>query len=180
MHDFLNKRTRVSESATATGSNGPVVLTTTGDKWIISPANPIAITRWGVILQTAKDASAMVVTLETRITAGSDTGRVVSDTMTDTATARAAGISLERRIAGTNPNQSTGSDGSIVNVAAVPSGVYGDGITILPGQEAVFKVVTASASTGQGYLYAEYIEYTSQPEFQTLQSTALNYTIVQL
>ena len=176
MHDLLQKRVRVSESVTPTGANGPIVLTTTGDKFIITPANPISIQRWGVILQTAKDASAMVITLETRITAGSDTGRVVSDTMTDTATARAAGISLERKIVGTNPNQSTGLDNSKVNVAAL----QGAGIVILPGQEAVFKVGTASASTGAGYFYAEYIEYAAVPVIASTASTALNYTVVQL
>ncbi len=176
MHDLLQKRVRVSESVTPTGANGPIVLTTTGDKFIITPANPISIQRWGVILQTAKDASAMVITLETRITAGSDTGRVVSDTMTDTATARAAGITLERKIVGTNPNQSTGLDNSKVNVAAL----QGAGIVILPGQEAVFKVGTASASTGAGYFYAEYIEYAAVPVIASTASTALNYTVVQL
>ena len=176
MHDLLQKRVRVSESVTPTGANGPIVLTTTGDKFIITPANPISIQRWGVILQTAKDASAMVITLETRITAGSDTGRVVSDTMTDTATARAAGITLERKIVGTNPNQSTGLDNSKVNVAAL----VGAGIVILPGQEAVFKVGTGAASTGAGYFYAEYIEYAAVPVIASTASTALNYTVVQL
>ncbi len=172
MHDLLNRRIRVSESVTPTGANGPIVLTTTGDKWIITPANPIAI----VVLQTAKDASALVITLETRPTAGSDTGRVVSDTMTDSATARAAGISLERKIVGTNPNQTTGSDNSKVNQAPI----VGGGIVILPGQEAVFKVGTASATTGAGYFYADYTEFAAVPVIASTASTALNYTVVQL
>ena len=176
MHDLLNRRIRVSESVTPTGANGPIVLTTTGDKWIITPANPIAIQRWGVVINTAKDASALVITLETRITAGSDTGRVVSDTMTDSATARAAGISLERKIVGTNPNQTTGSDNSKVNQAPI----VGGGIVILPGQEAVFKVGTASATTGAGYFYADYTEFAAVPVIASTASTALNYTVVQL
>jgi hypothetical protein len=180
MHDFLNKRVKVSDYATPTGANGPVVFTTTGDKFIITPGTPIAIQRWGVIITTAKDASAFVATLALRPTAGSDTNRAVQDTLTDSATARAAGVSLERRISGTNPNSSTGSDGSLVNVAALATGVYGEGVTVLPGQEAVFAVTTGASATGGGYIYAEYIEYPSVPEYATLQSTTLNYTVVQL
>lgn len=179
MHDLLHKRVKVSESATQTGANGPVVFTTTGDKYVITPGNPIGILRWGIIFSVAKDASALVVTLATRPTAGSDTARVVSDTLTDTATARAAGTSVERKITGTNPNQSTGSDGSKVNVGPLAT-LLGGGVIILPGQEAVFAVTTASASTGQGFLYAEYVEYPGVPEFASISSTTLNYTVVQL
>lgn len=180
MHPFLNKRVGVSDKATAGGANGVVVFTTTGDKWGFQPAAPVAITRWGVILQVAKDASALVLTLALRPVIGSDTSRAVQDTLTDSATARAAGVSLERKVTGTNPNQSVGSDGSIVNIAALPTILYGDGITVLPGQEAVFAVTTAAAATGQGYIYYEYIEYPSVPEFATLQGTTFNYTVVQL
>lgn len=176
MHDELNRRIRVSESATPVGANGPIVFTTTGDKWIITPGNPIAFLRWGAIINTAKDASALVITLAVRPTAGSDTARVVQDTLTDTATARAAGVVLERRLSGVNPNQTTASDGSKVNVAALANG----GIQVFPGQEAVFAVTTASAATGQGYLYADYIEYAPVPEFTALQSSAQTYTVVQL
>jgi hypothetical protein len=180
MNPFLFKKVQISSTATNGGSNGAVVLTTTGDKWGFRPANPSAITRWGVIISTAKDASALVITLAVRPVVGSDTNRAVQDTLTDSATARAAGVSLERRIVGTNPNSSTGSDGSLVNVAALPTVIMGDGVQVLPGQEAVFAVTTAASSTGQGYLYHEYIEYPSVPEFTTLQSTTLNYTVVQL
>lgn len=176
MHDLENRRIRVSESVTPTGANGPVVLTSTGDKWIVTPGNPIAILRWGVIISVAKDASALVLTLAVRPTSGSDTNRTVQDTLTDTATARAQGVVLERRIVGTNPNQSTGSDGSKVNVAAISGG----GIQVFPGGEAVFAVTTGAASTGQGYLYADYIEYAPVPEFTSLQSSSQTYTVVQL
>lgn len=180
MHPFLFKKVGVSDKATAGGANGVVVFTTTGDKWGFQPANPVAITRWGVILQVAKDASALVVTLALRPVVGSDTNRAVQDTLTDSATARAAGVILERKITGTNPNSSVGSDGSLVNVAALPTIVYGDGITVLPGQEAVFAVTTGAASTGQGYIYYEYIEYPAVPELGSITSTVLNYTVVQL
>lgn len=181
MHDFLNKRTQVSDKVTAsTGANGPIVFTTTGDKWSFQPANPSAIGRWGIIFTVAKDASALVVTLAVRPTIGSDTNRAVQDTLTDNATARAAGVVLERRISGTNPNQSTGSDGSLINVAPLAQGIYQEGVSILPGQEAVFAVTTAAASTGSGYLYHEYIEYAAVPMIPNLQSTTLNYTVIQL
>ena len=181
MHDLLNRRVRISESATPTGSNGPVVLTTTGDKFILTPANPITLMRWGIIVNAAKDASALVLTAALRPTAGSDTNRAVQDTLTDSATARAAGVVLERRIAGTNPNASTGSDGSLVNVAPLATGVPGGaGIDVLPGQELVLAVTTAAASTGGGYLFVDFIEYASVAQYAALTSTSVNYTVVQL
>lgn len=176
MNILLQKRVRVSESVTPTGANGPVAMTSTGDKWIITPANPIAILRWGFIVNTAKDASAFVATLATRPTAGSDTNRAVSDTMTDSATARAAGIVLERKPLGANPNTisaSNPSDTSLINVAE------GGPVKILPGQEAVFAVTTAAASTGAGYFYAE---YTEEPGIAqgVYGAAGLNYTVVEL
>lgn len=181
MHDLLNRHIRVSESATQAGSNGPVVFTSTGDKVVMTPANPISIVRYGVIWTVAKDASALVLTLATRPTAGSDTARAVNDTMTDSATARLAGTIIERNIKGTNPNNSTGSDGSTVNVGPLAgnSGQAVEGVLILPGQEAVFAVTTASASTGQGYLYFDYIEYAPGTQ-GVYQNTGTNFTRVQL
>jgi hypothetical protein len=115
-HDFLQKRNRVSTAITPTGVNGPVVLTGTGDKFIFTPSNPSTIIRWGIVYAVAKDASAMSMTLAKRVTVGSDTGRVVQDTLSDAA-ARAQGIVTERVLLGANPNSSTGADGSLVNVA---------------------------------------------------------------
>lgn len=179
MHDLENKRVKVSESVTQAGTNGPIVFTTTGDKFVITPGNPIGILRWGVIWTVAKDASALVLTLAKRITAGSDTGRVVADTMTDSATARAVGTVIERKITGTNPNSSVGIDNSLVSVAPLVS-LQGGGIVILPGQEAVFAVVTASAATGQGFIYAEYIEYPGVVQNTSNLGPGVNYTVVQL
>lgn len=179
MHDLENKRVKVSESVSQAGVNGPIVFTTTGDKFVITPGNPIGILRWGVIFTVAKDASALVITLARRPTAGSDTARAVVDTMTDSATARAAGIILERKIAGTNPNASTGIDNSLVSVAPLVS-LQGGGVVILPGQEAVFAVTTASASTGQGFMYAEYIEYPGVVQNTSNLGPGVNYTVVQL
>lgn len=173
MNDLLQKRVVVSELATATGSGGPVVFTSTGDKFIMSPANPLKILRWGIVWAVAKDASALVVTLAQRPTAGSDTARAVIDTLSDSA-ARAAGVQVERKFSGTNPNSSTGSDGSLVNIAA-------GGLPIIyPGQQAVIAVTTGASSTGQGYLYAEYIEYPAVPEMVSNQGTTLTYTVVQV
>lgn len=175
MNELLQKRVAESTLATPTGSGGPVVLTSTGDKFIISHGNPWTILRWGVVLSVAKDASALVITLANRPTAGSDTNRVVVDTMTDSATARAAGVVLERKVTGTVPNSSTGSDGSLVNVAA------GGPLKFYPGQQAVFAVTTAAASTGSGYIYAEYIEHAGVDGYVYPNQPLVNqYTVVEL
>jgi len=150
MNDLLKMKNRTSDKATPTGSGGPIVFTTTGDKYIVTPSVPIDIYRWGIIYTTAKDATSMVVTLAKRVTAGSDTGRVVQDTMTDTA-ARAAGVVVQRETI-LPVAQATAEDGSLRNVD--PAGP----IEINPGQEAVFAVTDAADATGIGYIFVEYIE----------------------
>lgn len=151
MNDLLQRRTVKSTNATPTGSAGPVVFTTTGDKFLHQPAAPIDVYRWGIMWTVAKDASNMVVKLDLRPTIGSDTNRVTQDTMTD-ASARAAGIVTERVIPGSSSTTSTGIDGSTVNVAPI-------GLHVVPGNELVVTVATAAASTGQGYIYIDYAEH---------------------
>lgn len=156
MNILLQRRQARSFAATATGSNGPIVFTSTGDKFLFAPSTPIDVYRWGILWTVAKDASAMVVTLELRPTIGSDTNRVVSDTISDSA-ARAAGISSERVFPGSSSTTTTGSDGSTVNVA--PGALH-----VIPGNELVVKVGTAATSTGQGYVFIDYTEYPADPK----------------
>lgn len=173
MNELLQKRVVVSSLATATGSGGPVVFTSTGDKFIFTPANPSYALRWGIVWSVAKDASSMVVTLSLRPTAGSDTNRAVIDTMTD-ALARAAGTATERKtLVGPNPNSSTGIDNSLVNVSPGAIGA------VFPGQQLIVAVTTAAGSTGQGYLYMEYVEKPAVAQILNNQSaTVLTYTVV--
>lgn len=155
MNILLKDAAVISALATPTGSGGPVVLTTTGDKFIFTPARPIDIIRWGYIISTAKDATSMALTLAKRVTVGTDTGRVVIGTITDTA-ARALGAVVYQEpgtLATAAATQSTGVDGSLVNVD--PVGPY----HFVPGQEAVIAVTDAADVSGQGYLFIEYLEY---------------------
>ncbi len=152
MHDFLNKRVLVSSAVTPTGANGPVAFTATGDKFILSRPNPFTLVRYGIIWNAAKDATAFIMNADLRITAGTDTGRVndyvpaLSDAL-----ARAAGVVVSKDVLGPNPNSSTGSDGSLVNVAR---GIIAN---VDPGQELVFEVTDAAVS-GTGYIFAEIVE----------------------
>lgn len=155
MNIQLFRKTAVSRSATPTGGNGPVVFTSTGDKYILTPAMPLDVIRFGIIYSVAKDATSMVVTLDKRVTVGSDTGRVTISTMTDAA-ARAVAADVYQEpgtLATAAATQSVAEDGSLRNVD--PVGPY----HIVPGQELVIAVTDAADSTGQGYVWIEYNEY---------------------
>lgn len=152
---LLHKKVSVSRGATPTGSAGPVVFTSTGDKFILTVAKPIDVLRWGMIYSTAKDATSMVVTLDKRVTISSDTGRVTIGTITDAAARAVSAVVYQEpgTLTTAAATQSTGSDGSLVNVD--PVGPY----HIIPGQELVIAVTDAADSTGQGYVWIEYTEY---------------------
>lgn len=155
MNILLKDLSVVSVSATPTGANGPIVFTTTGDKFIFTPGRPIDVIRWGVIYSVAKDATAAAYTLAKRVTVGTDTGRVTISTMSD-ALARAAGAVVYQEpgtLATAAATQSTAEDGSLRNVD--PVGPY----HVAPGQELVVAVTDAADATGQGYAFIEYLEY---------------------
>lgn len=152
---LLHKRVAVSSAATPTGSNGPVVFTSTGDKFILTPAKPIDILRWGYVITVAKDATTMIVQLDKRPTAGSDSSRTTIGEITDAAARAQGAVVYQEPGTGTSAalTQSTGADGSLVNVD--PAGPY----HITPGQQVVVEVTDAADSTGQGFVFIEYAEH---------------------
>jgi hypothetical protein len=150
MNDLLAMAYRVSDKVTPTGSGGPIVFTSTGDKYIFTPMIPIDVYRWGIIYSTAKDATSMALTLARRPTVGSDTNRVVLDTLTDTS-ARAQGVVTQRELV-LPVAQATAEDGTPRNVD--PAGP----VEVNPGQELVIAVTDAADVSGQGYVFIEYIE----------------------
>lgn len=154
MNVDLKRETVVSKAVAPTGANGPVVFTSTGDKFIFTTAMPIEVIRWGIVYSVAKDASNMVATLSLRPTSGSDTARAVISTLTD-ALARAQGVVTYQEpgtLTTAAATQSVAEDGSLRNVD--PVGPY----QVLPGQELVAAVTTAAGSTGQGVIFIEYRE----------------------
>lgn len=155
MHLFLKEHFTISRGATPTGGAGPVVFTSTGDKFIFTPPLPIDVKRWGYVVSTAKDATSMALTLDKRVTVGSDSGRVTIGTLTDTAARAAAAVVYQEpgTLATAAATQSTAEDGSLRNVD--PAGMY----HVTPGQELVIAVTDAADSTGQGYVWIEYLQY---------------------
>lgn len=153
MNFDLKREVIVSESVTPTGANGPVVMTSTGDKTIFNFGGaPVEVIRWGYTVSVAKDASAFVATLAVRPTSGSDTNRAVIATLSDSA-ARAQGAVVYQEpgtLTTAAATQSTGADNSLVNVD--PAGPY----AVNPGGELVIAVTTGATSTGQAYFWVEY------------------------
>lgn len=165
MHELLQTRTVISNLATPTGSGGPVVFTTTGDKFIFTPANPVKLLKWGVIFSTSLStgANGLVLELDKRITAGSDTGRVDEvDTLTVAVnnTTYVGGLGVYR-------DPYTASVANVTTPASevAAAGPLGVSLTIQagqaqlqlkPGEEWVVTCETAASTAGQGYIWIEY------------------------
>lgn len=114
-------------------------IATTGDKATFTPAMPVNVVRWGVIA-TVAFTGAPVLTLDKRVTAGSDTGRVNGATASGVDT---AGGSL-------TPGTLAAGKGAYREVNQVPGP-----FKLAPGEEAVFEVTTA-AGAGTAFFYVEY------------------------
>lgn len=156
MNILLKDLSVVSDKVSPTGANGPIDFTATAAdvKFIFTPARPIDVVRWGYIVTTAKDATAMAFTLSRRPTAGSASSKVVIGTITDSA-ARAAGSVVYQEpgeLATDAATQDVAEDGSKRHVS--PAGLF----HVIPGQELSMEL-TDVAATGAGYVFIEYLEY---------------------
>lgn len=105
------------------------VVTSTGDKLLASPGEPIDVVRFGVTFTAAGGSGSLVIALEKRITAGSDTGRVTG----------IAGAALTVTAA-----QAT--VGSVHTLDVAP-------LQVDPGEEVIAKVTTGLTSTGTAIVF---------------------------
>ncbi len=156
-HELVHKVFAVSFLPTPTGANGgPVDFNATGDKFIITPAAPIDIYRFGftTIELMDPDAGGFVLALDHRPTVGSDSGRTekVSITRADADTVAAGKVVYKDAIIAVA--QATGDDGvSLLNVG--PSGP----VRVEPGEEAVVEVTNAVGAVSTGYVWVEYVQH---------------------
>lgn len=165
MNELLQTRIEKSFSATTGGSNGPVVFTSTGDKLVFTPPAPVRVLKWGFIMSSvalSTGAAGLSMTLEQRPTAGSDTNRVVVDTLAiginNTSYALGKGAYRESFTASTEvsvPSSMPANSGPLGYTQKIDSG-QGQ-IVCSVGQELVIKVGTAASTTGQGQLFIEYV-----------------------
>lgn len=164
MNEFLKRQVLVSTAATPTGGNGPIVLTTTGDKFIFTPAAPVRLRKWGFIISTSLNTTGAALTceLDLRVTVGTDTGRVNKDTLTvavtnttyvagkgvyrDPFTASSASTSTASQVTGSGPQGYT-----LNTVTSGQTDLYA-----VPGQEYVIEVTQGAGTAGQGYAFIEY------------------------
>lgn len=163
LHELLKSVVVVSTLATPTGSGGPVVFTSTGDKYIFTPPAPVKLLKWGIVISTdLVPVTQCLLSLSLRPTAGSNTARAVIDTLRTGTTIFVAGKGILR-----DPfTASTTATTPASEVAAAgPSGVVGNNtitsgqaqFVVIPGQEWVVDVTTAATTTGQGYIWIEYV-----------------------
>lgn len=161
MHELLQVRNVISALATPTGSGGPVVFTSTGDKFIFTPSAPVRLMKWGFVAQTdVVPVTNLILSLSKRPTAGSDTARAVIDTLSlGTSAAYVAGKGAYRdpftaSTVATTPLSEVSGSGQGSNSPANTSGQQQ--IVLKPGEEWVIDVTTAATTTGKGYLWIEY------------------------
>lgn len=168
LNEFLKSVVVQSFSATDGGSNGPVVFTSTGDKFTFTAAVPIRLLKWGFIVDkvaVAQTASAMKFTLYTipaSAAGGGSGGGTAVDTLTTTATSGfALGTGGYRdpwttSTTATSPPSEGTQAGPIGNTAnTITSGQQQ--LTLSVGQQFVINVTTASDNTGQGRVWIEYV-----------------------
>lgn len=160
VNEFLKEHVVVSTLATPTGSGGPVVFTSTGDKFIFSPGSPVRLLKWGLIVSTdLVPVTQCLITLSRRPTAGSNSGRVAIDTLRTGTTNYVAGKGIYRdpftaSTKATIADQPTGFGPLGVNAPDQESGQAQ--FVLKPGEEWVIDVTTAATTTGQGYLWLQY------------------------
>jgi hypothetical protein len=173
MNILLKTRFDISHHVTPTGAAGPVDFNATGDKWIITPAAPIWMQKFGIVCIALMDpdAGGFVLALDRRVTVGSDTGRVEVATLTRAdAQTIAAGTGVYREIvlpvaestvdAGDAPDHK-------VNVEPTGPAVF------TAGQEAVFEVTNAVGAVSTGYIWAEYLQHPAAgPDFASMVKVA--------
>lgn len=162
MNELLKNGYAVSMLPTDVGTEGgPVVFTTTGDKYIFRAPAPVRLLKWGILIKTALvPVTQCLLTLSYRPTMGSDTSRVALDTLRTGTTTYAVGKGLYR-----DPyTASTQATTPLSEVAA--AGPLGSGpqyinsgqtqYTLKPGEEWVVDVTTAATTTGEGYIWVSY------------------------
>ena len=110
----------------AVEKSGVVALDAAADVLVITPVIPIEIIRFGFMVTIAGTDATFVMALDRRVTAGSDTGRVLVDTLTaGAAVAQGKGMWLQ---------------------LASPQ-------KVIPGEQAVLEV-TAGFTAGDGVVFA--------------------------
>lgn len=141
-----------------------VNMLTTGDKFAYAPAAPIAIFKWGVLANALIDVGAgMILTMDKRVTIGSDTNRVTGSTSSGVDT---AGGSLSTST--TDISQGKG----IYRVLSQP-------LIIVPGYEVVVQVSDAADTAGTGYIWFEYasLPFAGDSNLTSLQDANLIYNM---
>ncbi len=155
MTEYLQKRTIISVLPTPTDvQGGPVVFTSTGDKFIYTPLNPVDVLRWGLITNALLDVGAgFVLALDYRPTAGSDTNRAEKSTISTGSTDVAAGKVVFNMAVGADTDGETAEDGTTRFVG--PTGP----VQVDPGSELVIEVTDAADTAGTGYVFLEVLEH---------------------
>lgn len=133
-------------------------LTGTGDLQTLTPAVCIEIISWGVIVTTALSGTPMVLALDKRITAGSDTGRV-----DDLAIMTLTSAQVTAAVAG-----------FIVRNRPAPGVTAEQAILIYPGQQAIIEQATAMGSAGNGLPFIEFKISPQKAQFNAGTNNTIN------
>jgi hypothetical protein len=160
MTPFMKHKFAVLDLATAVGGAPAVNFAAAADTVYITPATPIKIVRWGLVVTSLLDVGAgFIAALDFRPTAGSDTDRVNGSV--------AAGVDT--------------AGGTITTTAdvAAGAGLYHELSTpleILPGEQGVIQITDAADTAGTGLFWVEYEEEPFAAAYAGSDSRLVNMT----
>lgn len=170
LHELLKTEVYWSFSATQGGSNGPVVLTSTGDKMAFTAVAPIRLLKWGFLINdtaVAQTSSAMQLGLYKTLAAsagGGSAGGTQVDTLTTVASeafALGTGAYRDPYVASTSAQTpaSEVSSGGPLGSSATNNLIYSgqQQLQLVVGDQFWVKVITASDNTGKGVCWLEYV-----------------------
>lgn len=158
-----SKFATMTQAGGAVGANGPVVLTSTGDKFVFTAVAPVKLLKWGFLVDgvaLVTGGTSLVLSLATCPTSGSATGRVVIDTLTvtDPSSAYVLGTGAYRdpftASVKTTPSQEVSNAGPLGVDINVQSGQAQFQLSV--GQQFAIAVTTAATTSGQVSLFIEY------------------------
>lgn len=158
-----SKFATMTQAAGAVGANGPVVLTSTGDKFVFTAVAPVRLIKWGFLVDgvaIVTGGTSVILKLDFCPTAGSATGRVTLDTLTvtDPNSAFVLGTGAYRdpftASTKTTPSQEPSGAGPLGVDINVQSGQAQ--YTLSVGQQWAIQVSTAGTTSGQVSLFVEY------------------------
>lgn len=162
MHDYLQTRFSIYPVPEAALTTNLVDFGSTGVKAVFTFPLPIEVLRAGIIVDTNDSAlldvgAGFTITVDKYVTPGTATGSVELGTLTSTVD-RAVGVILYNSFSAGDADGEVAEDNSTRYES--PRNNFDDGnkFIVNAGQQVVFEVTDAADTTGNGFVWIEYVQ----------------------